>query len=153
MGDFWAGSARLPEAKRYVARRVLEVAVGRQQIKIVAPAELDQKRVDRADLRARASADVADFGRLDVVVAVGQRARQDGESVEQALPVARAAQALQQLLDDHAGRDDEIGAGQRFAQKGNMRRTPAVVAPEGQRPDAGIDEQAHRSRLRSRLGS
>lgn len=127
-----------------------EVAIGRQHRQVVAKAKLRQQRIDRADLHARAPAYIAQFGRRDVVLPCRYDQWQRGKAVEKARPVARPGEALQQFLEHQPRRDQRLvgldGADQRahFAGRGRC------IATQRQRPDAGVDKEAH-SRDRSAL--
>ena len=49
------------------------------------------------------------------------------------------AEALQKLLQNQAGRDNRVSAIERFAQRNDLPGFAGAVAPERQRPNAGID--------------
>jgi hypothetical protein len=63
--------AGTPQPELDMLRGGMEVLVGGQEHQVVAPAELDEKRVHGADLYPSATTSVADLGRFDVVLPIG----------------------------------------------------------------------------------
>lgn len=120
----------------------MKVSVGRQHRQIVTKAELRQQCVDRTDLNAAASASVAQFGRVHRVAPVGNQQRQRGKSIEDLRAVPRPGEALQKFLQNEAGSDEFLAGLDGTDQFAHFIRQGRCVAPEGQRPDAGIDKKA-----------
>jgi hypothetical protein len=81
---------------------------------------------------------------------IGHQHRQRGELSQKLFSCLGPREALQQLLQDDPGDDDRISTVEGGAQGCNLRRPLFAVAPERQRPEAGVDHQGHR-RERSAL--
>ena len=129
---------------------IAEVVIGRQHREIVAETELRQQCIDGADLNASASAFVSQFGRVYMVAPVGNQERQRGEPIEDLRAVTRSGETLQQLLQNEPGGYEFVTGFNGADQFASFARRARHVAPERQRPDAGIDKQAQR-RERSAL--
>lgn len=69
----------------------------------MAIAELDQQRIDRADLHTLSPAGIAHVCRFHGIVPVGLHTRQHREVMQQQVAVFRTRKALQQLLQNQAG--------------------------------------------------
>jgi hypothetical protein len=146
-----SGRPRLfPERKGHMSGRVVEVPIGRKQRELVTLAELDQQRVDGSDLDAGPPADVANLSGSRVVLAVGHEQWERREPLENHGSGFRPAEALENLLKDEAGREDRFAFLDRPAQSGDLACTSGGLPPEGERPDARIDEEIH-DRERSAL--
>jgi hypothetical protein len=76
--------------------------------------------------------------------------RQRGEALNDVLASSRAGESLQELLQDQSRCHDDFAAFQSLAQRLHFRRAGGFVATQRERPDARVDEQAHR-RERSAL--
>ena len=123
---------------------IAKVFVGRQHRQVVAETELRQQRVDSADLHAAAPALVSEFGRVNMVAAVGNQQRQSGEPVEYLRPASRSGEALQKFLQDEPGGHELLAGFDGANQFARFIRRGGGVAPESERPDAGIDKEAQR---------
>jgi len=131
-------------------RDIVKVPVGCQHGQVVAEAELGQQRIDRSDLDAGAPAFVSQFGSVHMITPVGNQQRQRCEPVEDLRSVPRSRKPLQKLLQ-HQSSGHEFLAGFDCAdQLASLDRRNRRVAPESQRPDAGVDKEAQR-RERSAL--
>jgi len=85
-----------------------------------------------------------------MVATLGLQAGQGGEAFDGGITRPRAAEPLEQLLQDEAGGEDGYVAAKRTSELGDLRRALGRVPAQGQRPHAGVDEQTH-SRDRSAL--
>jgi hypothetical protein len=129
---------------------VSEILVGREQCQIVSDAQLGQQSIDSADLYASPAAIIPQLGGPDMIVAIGTQERKRGESIEYSVPRPWSREALQQLLQDKAGRKDSLPLGKGSRQGDDLSRRLRLIAPEGKGPDAGVNEEAQ-SRFRSAL--
>lgn len=127
-----------------MGRSMQEVIVRGQQGQFVAYAKLGKKRIDRAHLDPGSTASVAQLGSLDVILPVRSDEGQCGKSLENVSARTRAGETLKQLLQDKAGCHDDFLALEGIAQFTDLRDRGPLVPSEGERPDAGIDEQRHR---------
>jgi hypothetical protein len=129
---------------------IVKVSVCGQHRKVVVEAELSQQRIDGTDLNSAASAFVPQFGRLDMVAPVGNQERQCGEPIENLCAVPWSGKALQEFLQNEPGGHEFLARFDSTDQFASFARLGGGIAPEGQRPDAGIDKEAQR-RERSAL--
>ena len=127
-----------------------EILVGGQHREVVAHAQLRQKRVDRPDLHALSAAVISQFRRMDVIVAIRDDERQRRKALDELGPAFGSGEALQKFLQDKARRQNYFAAFDGSHQHPDFYPTGRLVPPQRERPDAGVDEEAH-SRLRSAL--
>ena len=123
-------------------RDIVKVSVGSQHSEIVTETELSKQRVDRTDLNSSAAAFVPQFGRVYMVKPVGNQQRQRGEAIEDLCSVPRSREALQKLLQNQPGREDFLAGFDRADEFPRLLRQNTRIAPESQRPDAGVDKEA-----------
>ena len=71
-------------------------------------AELGEKRVDGADLDTSLAALIAQGGRTDMVVPIRLKQRQSGKAFDDLGLRLGARETLQELLENQAGRDDDL---------------------------------------------
>lgn len=83
-------------------RGMNKVAVGAQQLEIVRDAELGDERVNSAELKARTSAFIAQFGGCDVVVAGRLQVRESRESSTDLVLRRVGQKALEKLLKNQS---------------------------------------------------
>lgn len=129
---------------------VNEVLIGTQQSQFMPDAQLGDQRIDRADLHPGLATDIAQICSGDVVVSIRLNQSERTEAADDPRSCLRCNEALQQFLKDQSSRHNHVGTRQRILQRSDLRFNGRHVAPEGQGPDAGIDEQRH-LRVRSRL--
>jgi len=113
-------------------------------------AKLRQESVDRPDLDAGAATDIAQIRCANVILPVGHKKRHRREAIQNLCSRFRPGKALQQLLQHETGRQQCFAGLDRADQRAQWRRIDRTIPPQGQRPDAGINEQAQ-SRARSAL--
>ena len=130
-----------PESEWCDSGDVLEVMVGTQHDELVSNAELCEERVDRADLQAAAATVVAKVGRSCVILALRHDQRQRSESIDDLLSRFRAAESLQDLLENQAGREDRPFVLKSVSEKVHAGMALALVTAQGQRPHTGINEE------------
>lgn len=130
--------------------RVNEVIVRGEQGQLVTHAQLSEQGVDGAELHPATAAGVAEISSGDVVAAVRLDHGQSLEGLYDLRSGVRAGEALQKLLKNQACCHDDFVPKQRFAQCLNRRQFRLNVTPQSERPDTGVDKQAH-ERLRSAL--
>ena len=87
---------------------MLEVSIGAQQGQLMANCQLYQKSVNRSELHAVPATLIAHSGGLDMVVTIGCYRRQGGEAVQNGVALARAAKALQELLQNETSRINRL---------------------------------------------
>ncbi len=71
-------------------------------------AELCKQRIDRADLDTGLATGVAQIRRTDMVFTVRLKQRQSGEAFDDLGGCLGAGKALQELLEDKAGGNDDV---------------------------------------------
>jgi len=144
-------SPRRPKPECDVFGRSHEIAIRGQQRQIVPATELNEQRINRADLHSATTARISHLCRLDVILPVRLQERNRHEPFHELVTGFRARETLQQLLHDEARCEDVIRADERGAQRRNLRRGLLAISAKRQRPDAGIDKNVHRRRDRSDL--
>jgi len=134
-----------------MAGHACEVFVRAEERELVPDAERSEEGVDRSDLHTAPPAAISDLGSSDVIGPVGNEKRECGEALDDAIALARTQEALKQLLQDETGRKERLTGTQSRCQRSDVHRVGAFgVAAQRSRPDAGVDEDAHR-RERSAL--
>lgn len=144
-------SRRCPQPEFDVFRRCLKILVRRQQNQFMPATELDEQGIHGSDLDATTATGVANLGRFDMVLPVWLQERERGESFDNLDARLRPRETLQQFLENEPGREHLIRAEQRVPKCGNLRRRVLRIAAQGQRPNARVDEKAHRLRVLSAL--
>jgi hypothetical protein len=102
-----------------------------------------EKRVDRPDLHALSAAVVPQLRRLNVIVAIRHDQRQRRKAIDDLGPTLRPGEALQEFLQDEAGRQKRFAAFDGPHQRPDFGPTGWLVPPQRERPDAGVHEEAH----------
>ena len=138
------------EREGTMERHRLEVAVGCQQAKSVAEAQLGQQGVDRSDLDAASAAVVAERGGLDVILDLRRENGEQRELLHDPPRGGRPLETLEQFLEHDPGRDDDVAPLEALGEEQAPRARRGGCAAERQRPDAGVDEDVH-ERERSAL--
>lgn len=114
-------------------------------------AKLDEQGVDGPDLNSAAAAGVANLRGFDVILPVRLDEPEGAKAFDELSPSLRPCKALQQLLQHETGREDLISAEQSIPERSHLRRGLFGIAAQRERPDARVDQQAHRLRARSAL--
>ena len=127
-----------------------KVLISAQQGQLVPDADLRNDGVNRADLDSRLPTAVPQVRRSNMILAIRLYQRKRREAGDDLGPGLRGNEALKQFLEYHSSGHDDIRSGKRILQSRNLRLSRRCIAPESQRPDAGVDEQRH-LRERSRL--
>lgn len=127
-----------------------EVSVCREQLELVADAELSEDCIDRPDLHPSPASTISDLRCLEVIVAIRRDEGKRSEARDDRLLRARALKALKELLVDEAGRNDEIAAAQRALESADFWKSGRRVSAKRDGPNARVDEQGQ-SRERSCL--
>lgn len=109
-----------------------------------------QEGVNRSNLHACASANVPQIGGADVILSIRSKKRQGGKTIQNSCPGLRPRKALKKFLEDKTRRQNGLTGFDSADQCLHRRVLRRCVAPECQRPNAGIDEQAQ-SRTRPAL--
>ena len=99
-----------PHLQRAVRGGPDKVVIGRQQRQFVTNAELREQGVDGADLHTRATAAIAQFRGVDVILPVRSEERQGREPVDEVFARTRAGKPLQQFLQDEPRGHDGFAA-------------------------------------------
>lgn len=103
-------------------------------------AELREQRIDRSQLHTRAPAGVAQERGVDVVLPIRCDEWQFSESIDDVAAGAGPGEALQQFLEDKAGRHHDVATLQCFLEFDDLRRRDRRIAPEGRLPDPGVHQ-------------
>jgi hypothetical protein len=119
-----------------------EVSVCGQQRELETDAQLRQQGVDRADLKPTHSAIVSEICGIDMVPALGHEESERGEAINDCGSRSWPSKSLQELLQDQAGREDRFATSECPPQLRDFQGDVEQVAPQSQRPDTGVDEDA-----------
>ena len=120
-----------------------KVVVGRQQRESVTDAQLREQGIDGTYLHTGTAAAISQFSSVDVILPVRGEERQGREPADDVVARTWAGKPLQQFLQDQPRGDDGFVAFKGVAQREHFRGGGNLIATEGERPDAGIDEQRH----------
>lgn len=133
-----------------MTRNVAEVVIGGKHRQAVSETKLREERIDRSGLDACAPAVIAQSGGFDVIRSIRNDERNRGEAIQELRLSFGAQEALQKLLQDKTRGEDQLTSLDGPDKRLHFTRRRGALAPKGERPDTGIDEQAH-LRLRSSL--
>ncbi len=103
--------------------------------------EFREEGVDGPDLDAAPSARVAECSRADVVPSRGHDQREGREAGHDRVSRLRAAESLEEFLEDDSGREDQVALGKCRRQDVHFRDISRRVTAKSQRPHARIDEE------------
>lgn len=96
------------EDERHVPRDVLEVAVSREELKLVSNAQLSDESVDRAHLDAFSPAQVPQLGCFDMILHVGCDERKNREMPHDLIAGHGTLEPLQKFLEDQPCGEDGV---------------------------------------------
>lgn len=133
-----------------MVRSVHEVFVCSEQSQLVPHAQLCKQRIDGAELNSSSATSVAKLCGSDVVFPVRLDEGECFESFDDPNSSFRAGESLEEFLEDETCDYDDVVAEQSLAQRLDLRHLGLHIAPQTERPDARVHEQAH-ERLRSVL--
>jgi hypothetical protein len=119
-----------------------QFGVGREHCQIVTYAQLREESVNCSDLHAASATAISQFGRVDMIFAIWRYHWNGGESFEDLIAGLRASKPLEKFLKDEAGRQDDLVGLDCPDQHTDLRPWIRRVAPQRERPDAGVDEEA-----------
>ena len=85
-----------------------------------------------------------------MVFAIRLQQRKRCEALNDLCAGLRSGESLEQLLENQAGRDDNIGAHEGVLEQVNFRFRARGIAAQCERPNARVNEQSH-ERERSAL--
>jgi hypothetical protein len=105
-----------------MSRDVLEVIVAGQHGQIETNTEADQEGIDCSDLHARSAAVVSQLSCSDVIVAIGHQHWQRGKAIQDLIEGLRPCEALEELLENEACRDDRLAPLNGLNQSTHFRR-------------------------------
>lgn len=114
------GVLRSPKLERHMLGGMREVLVRREQGQFMAPAQLNQQRVDRADLYTRASTGISDLRRSNVVLPVRVDEWQCLEPLDDGRRCAWSVEPLKKFLKNKPSSYDRIRASQCFHENANL---------------------------------
>ena len=106
-------------------------------------AELRAESVDRPGRHASAPAQVPERGCFDVILQIGTEQGKRTEARENPIPLAGPVKPLEEFLEDEARRDDEFAPFEGTREGRDLGKIRGMIAPQGEGPDARIDEQLH----------
>ena len=132
----------LPELQCRAIGNSTEIGVGRQHCQIVTYAQLREESVNCSDLHAASATAISQFGRVDVILAIRRYHWNGRKSFEDLIAGLRACKPLEKILKDEAGRQDNLVGLDCPDQRTDLSRWIRRVAPQRERPDAGVDEEA-----------
>lgn len=122
-----------------------EIIVARQHRQVMADAQPGKQRIYRADLDAASPAVISKLCRRHVILPVCSKERQSCEPLKKRPAVFGAGNPLQQLLKNQSRGQDRLPRLQCLHERGHLGQVRRRIAPESERPDAGIDEKANRA--------
>ncbi|MEF7616267.1 hypothetical protein V4F39_20300 [Aquincola sp. MAHUQ-54] len=128
-----------------------EVLVRREKREVVPNGELRKQSINGAHLNACSTTCIPQVGCANVIVSIWLEQWQGGESFDDLGLGFCARETLQELLQNQARRDDDIGPEQGIFEFLDLGFGSFYVAAKGQGPDARIHEQCHLPRDRSAL--
>ncbi len=131
-------------------RHVAEILISRQQCQIMPHAQLRQQRIDGPDLNATGSTQISQSSGGNVILAVRHDQRKGREAIDHLIAGFWSGESLQQLLQNQAGRHNMVASLDCTQERTNLGNVSWLIAPQRQRPDAGVNEQTQR-RVRSIL--
>jgi hypothetical protein len=102
---------------------------------------LCEERIDRSDLKAATAALVTKLCSGNVIFALGHDQGQGSESIEDLRSRFRAAESLEKFLKNQAGGENRSLALKSLGQEVHARIAVMPIAAQGERPDAGINEE------------
>ena len=114
-------------------------------------AKLREQRINGADPDTGLAAGIAQGCSTDVVVPIGLKQGQSSKAFDDPGLRLGAREALQQLLKNQAGRDDDLRTEQGILEMVDLRFGSFRIAAKSQRPDAGVNQKGHQRRDRSAL--
>jgi transposase len=120
---------------------LLEIPVRTQHHELIPDAESGEERIDRADLKAAAATVVAKIRRGNVIFALWDDQRQRSESIEDLLSRFRAAESLQDLLENQACSKDRSFVLKSICQELHAGMAISLITAQCKRPDTGINEE------------
>jgi hypothetical protein len=98
----------------------------------MAPAELNEKRVNRPDLHSSPATSVPDLGCFDMVFAIWLEKRKRCQSLQELDPRLGPGKALKEFLKDETCGEHLIGSEERMAQRVYFRCRLFNIATERQ---------------------
>ena len=110
----------------------------------MAYAQLGQQRINGSCLNSALAAEVAQRRSVDVVLAVRRQERKGAEMLDDLIARFGPRKTLQQFLQHQASRYHLLAAGKQAGQFMHLGHVGWLVAPQQQRPDAGVRKQGHR---------
>ena len=117
----------------------------------MAATELDQQRVNGADLDSATATGAPDLSSFNVVLAVRHQESQCRKPLYKLISRLGSSEPLKKFLQYKAGREHLICAKERVAQCRYLWRAVHCIAAKRERPHACVDEQTHGLRDRSAL--
>jgi len=106
-------------------------------------AQLRKEGVYRANLHARATAAISQFCGVYVILPIRDNERQGFESRDDVAARTWAGKTLQQFLEYQPRGDHDLATLKGATEDLHLGRSGIAVAPQGERPDARVDEQRH----------
>lgn len=129
-------------------RDVLEVQIGGEQYELMPDTQLSNQRINRTGLNAALAALVSNLRCGDMIVPVRSEEGKGGEVFDDLQSSPGTRETLEQFLKYQPRRENPIPSLKRTNERAHLWRVTRLVAPQEQRPDAGVDEQTHATRLR-----
>ena len=114
-------------------------------------AKLREQRINGADLDTGLAAGITQGCSTDLVVPIGLKQGQSSKTFDDLRLRLGARKALQQLLKNQAGRDDDLRTEQGLLELVDLWFGSVRITAKSQRPDAGVNQKGHQRRDRSAL--
>lgn len=106
-------------------------------------AELRKNRVDGSHLDAGPAATIADFGRLNVVLAIWSQQWKSAEAIDNFRPITGAGKSLEEFLQDQASGHHRLANLQSALQCIDFRRRTGSITAKGEGPNTSVDQKGH----------
>ena len=120
-----------------------EVTIRSQWREAVADAKLSDQRINGPGLHAPPATAISKFSGQDVILPVGRDQRNAAESLDQDLRLLWPAEPLQQLLQNKTSGLERLSGFEGMLQDADICHIRHMIAPQGKRPNGGVDKQRH----------
>lgn len=106
-------------------------------------AELRKNRIDGTYLDAGPAATIANFGCLNMVLAIWGQQWKCAEAIDNFRPITGAGKSLEEFLQDQAGGHHRLTNLQSALQCINLRRRTGPISAKCEGPNTGVDQKGH----------
>lgn len=120
-----------------------EVIVCGEERVTTSDGQVGDEGIDRANLNTSGTQRVTHASRSHVIFARGCEVLQRSKHLDDLCPGSFRDDALEQFLQNHPGRGDDLTTGERTPQRLDLGHIRRSVPAQRERPNARVDEQAH----------